>query len=388
MDFDEFRENSGEEWIAAAAIAAGVFVGLLLLRWLAVRLTERGPQVGAATARDLFAALERRTHPVIIVLVALFAGSRVLTFPDEVDEVVRAVTIVSLLVQGGLWGSAAITYMADWYQRRDPDAAIAGALDAGRYVGMLVLWSLLFILALDNIGVQVTALVAGLGIGGIAIALAAQSVLGDLFASLAIVLDRPFAVGDFIIVDDMLGTVEKIGIKTTRVRSLSGEQLVFGNNDLLSSRIRNYGRMEQRRVVFTLGVTYDTATELVEMIPEMVREAIESQPLTRFDRAHFNAYGDSALSIEAVYYVLSADYGVYMDIQQAINLQVLRRFRATGIEFAFPTQTVYVYGQRLPAAAGGCRRGAPSPRACLEGGRTRLAHCGAAARRPSGTIGR
>ena len=351
MDFDEFRENSGEEWIAAAAIAAGVFVGLLLLRWLAVRLTERGPQVGAATARDLFAALERRTHPVIIVLVALFAGSRVLTFPDEVDEVVRAVTIVSLLVQCGLWGSAAITYMADWYQRRDPDAAIAGAVDAGRYVGMLVLWSLLFILALDNIGVQVTALVAGLGIGGIAIALAAQSVLGDLFASLAIVLDRPFAVGDFIIVDDMLGTVEKIGVKTTRVRSLSGEQLVFGNNDLLSSRIRNYGRMEQRRVVFTLGVTYDTATELVEMIPEMVREAIESQPLTRFDRAHFNAYGDSALSIEAVYYVLSADYGVYMDIQQAINLQVLRRFRATGIEFAFPTQTVYVYGQRLPAGS-------------------------------------
>ena len=352
MDFDSFKENSSEDWIAAAAIAFGVFVGLLLLRWLLVRFTERGPQIGAATTpRELIAALERRTQAAIILLVALFAGSRVLALPDDLDEVVRAVTIVSLLVQSGLWGGAAITFAAHRYQERDPDATLVGALDAGRYIGTLILWSLLFILALDNVGVQVTALVAGLGIGGIAIALAAQSVLGDLFASLAIVLDRPFAVGDFIIVGDMLGSVERIGIKTTRVRSLSGEQLIFGNSDLLNSRIRNYGRMEQRRVVFTLGVTYDTPLELVEAIPEMVRDAIEQQPSTRFDRAHFHAYGDSALNFEAAYYVLSAEYTVYMDIQQAINLQLLRRFREAGIDFAFPTRTVHVYGEPLPAGS-------------------------------------
>ncbi|MYI82579.1 MAG: mechanosensitive ion channel family protein, partial [Chloroflexi bacterium] len=343
MDLDTLRDNSGEDWIAAALIAAGVFVGLLLLRWVLVRFTERGPQTGAATTlRGLAAAIERRTHEAVLLIVALAAGSSALSVPDEVGRIVQVVTVIALLVQAGLWGSAAITFAARWQREHDPDFAAPGVTEAGRYLGTLALWSLLLILALDNLGVQVTALVAGLGIGGIAIALAAQSILGDLFASLAIVLDRPFAVGDFIAAGDMSGSVERIGVKTTHLRSLSGEQLVLGNSDLLNSRIRNYGRMAERRVVLALGVTYDTATEQVEAIPGMIQEAVEQQESARFDRAHFQGFGESALEFEAVYHVTSADFGLHMDTQQAISLELLRRFREAGIEFAFPTRAVHI----------------------------------------------
>ncbi|MYA19372.1 MAG: mechanosensitive ion channel family protein [Chloroflexi bacterium] len=351
MDFDAFGRNSGEDWIAAALIAAGVFIGLLALRWVLVRVTERGPQVGAATPlRGFAAAIERRTHEVVILIVALFAGSLAIEAPRELDQAARAITIVALLIQGGLWGSAAITFAARWQREHDPDLAAPGVTEAGRFIGTLALWSVLVILALDNLGVEVTALIAGLGIGGIAIALATQSILGDLFASLAIVLDRPFTVGDFVAVGEMSGSVERIGVKTTHLRSLSGEQLVIGNSDLLNSRIRNYGRMDERRVVLTLGVTYDATIEQIEAIPGMIAEAIEQQPTARFDRAHFRRFGESALDFEVVYHMLTAEYAVYMDTQQAINVELLRRLREAGVDLAFPTRTVYVHGQPEPSA--------------------------------------
>jgi len=174
------------------------------------------------------------------------------------------------------------------------------------------------------------------------VALAAQNILGDLFASLSIVLDKPFVVGDFLIVGDFLGSVEKVGVKTTRLRSLSGEQLVFSNNDLLGSRIRNYGRMFERRVLFSIGVIYQTPPDKLRLAATILREAVQAQDKVRFDRAHFKSYGDFALSFEVVYYVLSPDYNVYMDIQQAINLLIYERFAEEQIEFAYPTQTLFV----------------------------------------------
>jgi small-conductance mechanosensitive channel len=214
----------------------------------------------------------------------------------------------------------------------------------------LALWSVIVLLALQNLGVDVTALVATLGVGGVAVALAAQGILGDVFASIFMVIDKPFVLGDFLIVGDFLGSVEDIGMRTTRIRSLSGEQLIFSNNDLLRTRIRNYGRMYERRVVFSLGVTYQTPRTKLEAIPGIIREAIEAQDKTRFDRAHFQKYGDFALVFESVYYVLEPDYTLYMDIQQAINLRVHRRFEEEGIEFAYPTQTLFV--ARTDEAAG------------------------------------
>lgn len=205
-----------------------------------------------------------------------------------------------------------------------------------------MLWSVIVLLTLDNLGFDVTALVAGLGIGGVAVALAVQKILGDLFASLSIVLDKPFVIGDFIIVGEHLGTVEHIGLKTTRIRSLSGEQLIFSNSDLLGSRIRNFKRMYERRVVFTIGVVYQTPLEKLALIPSIIREIIESQKPVRFDRSHFKEYGAFSLNFETVYWVQNPDFNTYMDIHQAINLEIYRRFTREGIEFAYPTQTLFI----------------------------------------------
>jgi small-conductance mechanosensitive channel len=243
----------------------------------------------------------------------------------------------------GIWASAAVIAWLDRRRRRTAtatDRAVAGSLGVIAFIARVAIWSFVLLVALDNIGVDVTALVAGLGIGGIAVALAAQNILGDLFASLSITFDKPFMVGDFLILDDYMGSVEAIGVKSTRLRSLSGEQLVLSNADLLKSRLRNYGRMMERRVVMTHNVTYDTPLQLLREIPGIIREAIEAQGDTRFDRAHFAKHGAASLDFESVYYVLSADYNRYMDIQQAINLQIHERFADRAIEFAYPTQTL------------------------------------------------
>ena len=206
----------------------------------------------------------------------------------------------------------------------------------------LILWVIVLLLVLDNLGVNITGLVAGLGIGGIAVALALQNILGDLFASLSIVLDKPFVIGDFVVVDTLSGTVEHIGLKTTRIRSLSGEQLIFSNNDLLKSRIRNYKRMSERRIVFSFGVVYQTPLEKLKAVKEIVGDIIEKVENARFDRVHFKEYGDSALNFEVVYFVSTPDFNIYMDVQEVINLEIFRRFQEEGIEFAYPTSTVYV----------------------------------------------
>jgi small-conductance mechanosensitive channel len=210
----------------------------------------------------------------------------------------------------------------------------------------VVVWSIVLLVVLDNLGVKVTTLLAGLGVGGIAVALALQNVLGDVFASLSIILDKPFVIGDYITIGEHQGTVQAIGLKSTRMRSLSGEELIFSNNDLLASRIRNYGRMTERRAVFTIGVTYETPRAKLDKIPGILREAVEAQQKVRFDRSHFKQYGDSAIVFETAYFVLAPEYPVYMDIQQAINFRIHERFEEEGIQFAYPTQTIHLAAHR------------------------------------------
>ncbi|MBW3545486.1 MAG: mechanosensitive ion channel family protein, partial [Bacteroidetes bacterium] len=222
----------------------------------------------------------------------------------------------------------------------------------------LLVWLLGLAFLFDNLGYDLTAVIAGLGIGGIAIALAAQNILGDLFNYFVIFFDRPFEVGDFVVVDDKNGVIEHIGVKTTRIKTLSGEQLVFANSDLTSSRIHNYKRMQQRRVVFTIGVTYDTALEKLTQLSGLLKEIVEEQEPVRFDRAHFKGYGDSSLDYEIVYYVLSSDYNKYMDIQHAINLRIYEKFQEMEVEFAFPTRTLYLAGQAAVKAAVSMENGA------------------------------
>ncbi len=204
----------------------------------------------------------------------------------------------------------------------------------------IVMWILGIIFMIDNLGYDVTSLIAGLGIGGIAIALAAQTILGDLFSYFVIFFDRPFEIGDFIVIEDKSGNVEHIGIKTTRIRTLSGEQLICSNTDLTNARMHNYKRLQKRRILFNLGVTYQTSSELLSEIPLILRQIIESEPNVSFDRAHFSGYGDFSLNFEVVYHVLDPDYNFYMDKQQAIYLDIFKAFEKRSIDFAYPTQTL------------------------------------------------
>jgi|LFRM01.1.fsa_nt_gb small-conductance mechanosensitive channel len=205
-----------------------------------------------------------------------------------------------------------------------------------------ILWSIAILILLDNFGVNITTLIAGLGIGGIAIAFALQAILGDVMASFSIYFDRPFDIGDFIIVDNLSGNVKKIGIKSTKIDSLSGEEIIIPNKDLGNSRVRNYKRMQKRRILFTLRVTYETPLEKLKMIPDIITKIVNENEICNLDRVNFYKFGDYSLIFEVVYYVLDPDYKVYMDIQQKINFEIKESFEKEGIEFAYPTHTLFV----------------------------------------------
>ncbi len=336
--------NTLRDWGIGALTA---IVALLILRLIRVIVLSRLRSWAQKTETewdDIITGMLSRTRPLFLLIVAIYAGSLVLSLSTGIHEIIATVVMIALLIQGGIWLSAGIGLWLESYRRKQQadDAAAATTVTAIGFIVKLLVWSVVLLLALENLGVDITALVAGLGIGGIAVALAVQNILGDLFASLSIVLDKPFVLGDFLIIGDFMGSVEHIGLKTTRIRSLSGEQLIFSNTDLLGSRIRNYGRMFERRVLFTIGVTYQTPREKLARIPQMIRNTIEAQENTRFDRSHFKEYGDFSLNFETVYYVLVPDYNSYMDIQQAINLSIHEQFEVEGIEFAYPTQTLFI----------------------------------------------
>ena len=334
--------NELRRWLIALAVTVGVLIVLRLVEQVLIVRIQRLASKTKTMADDIVIGSLRKTKLLYLLIVSLFAGSLSLTLEPQVRSIVLHTAIIATLIQAGIWISTGLQIWLEHYRKTEEDGANRTTMNALSFIGRLSLWVIVFLLVIDNLGVDVTALVAGMGIGGIAIALAVQNILGDLFASLSIVLDKPFVNGDFIVVGDLAGSVEHVGIKTTRVRSLSGEQLVFSNSDLLQSRVRNFGRMEQRRVVFSLGVTYQTPADKLERIPSLIQAAVEAQDSVRFDRSHFATYGDFALGFETVYYVESSDYTQHMDILQAINLRIYRTFEDEGIEFAYPTQTLFV----------------------------------------------
>jgi small-conductance mechanosensitive channel len=337
--------NSVRAWAIAIAVGLGAFVALLLVRTLLLGRLSAIAKRTTTELDDILVEIVARTRPYFLAAAAAVFASRFLVLPPTTDVYVAGAFSIVLLLQCGMWGATAVDlWINQRLNRRVTGVDVASATTI-RALGIgikVLLWVIIFITALDKFGVNVTTLVTGLGIGGVAIALAVQNVLGDLFAALSIVLDKPFDVGDSIAVDQMSGTVERIGLKTTRVRSLSGEQIIISNSDLLKSRIRNYKRQVERRVVFTTDVTYDTSPEMMARIPGMIREVVSAQQPVRFDRSHFVQYTDSALRVETVYFVLDSDYTRFLDIQQTINLELLRRFHAEKIDFAFPTRTVIV----------------------------------------------
>ncbi len=345
--------NGATDWLIAAAVFLAVLIAVPIARYLGQRLFAALSRRTGADWGDGVAETLRGTSVVLFIPIAAYAAALLLTLPSRIERFADHLAIAGLLLQVALWGNRAVGF---WLRRKveiarsaDPDGATALSLIG--FAARVLLWTFIFLLALDQFGFDITALIAGLGVGGIAVALATQNILSDLFASLSIVLDKPFVVGDFIVIDNLRGNVERVGIKTTRVRSLDGELLVFSNADLLKSRIQNYQRMLERRVLFNVGVVYQTPHEKVERITQWLREAVEAQEGTRFDRAHFKEYGDSALVFEVVYYVLTRDYNTFMDVQQAINLAIFARFAREGVDFAYPTRTLYVAGGTVAQVA-------------------------------------
>lgn len=329
-------------WLRAALwviVAVGVMRGLMPIA--IARLAGWAEKTAITWDNALVNAL-RVTRWSLVAVVALGPASQELTLGHLAERWMNGLAMVALSLQIGLWVGA---FLDTWIrntreQALQNDPSTTSALSVLSFLARVVLWSVLLLMVLDNLGFDVNTLVAGLGIGGIAVGLALQNILGDLFASLTIVLDKPFQVGHFIIIDEFSGTVEHIGLKATRIRSLSGEMLVFSNADLTKARLRNYKFMQERRIVFKFGVTYDATPEQLEKIPSILREIIEGTEQARFDRAHFAAFGDSSLDFELVYWMLTADYTAYMDVQQAINLGLMRRLQQEGVSFAFPTRTL------------------------------------------------
>ena len=335
--------NSLLRWVAAAL---GFVAGFIVLRWVRGFAFRRVQWLASRTKTDwddYVAGLIAHIHNWFLLAIALWVAlTAALALPHWLTTDLYRVVVVATFLQAALLTTQVLTRLLE---RRFGESDDPGTRSGAALLGIFArggVWVVALLLVLDNVGVNVGTLVAGLGVGGVAIALATQNVLGDVFASVSILLDKPFVVGDFIILDNYMGVVERIGIKTTRVRSLDGELIVFANADLLKSRIRNYKSLGQRRVLFRVGVVYETPPEVLEKLPGILREAVTAQQGTRIDRAHFASYGDSALVFEVVYYVVSGDYNVYMDIQQAINLAIFRRFTEVGAAFAYPTQTLRI----------------------------------------------
>jgi len=354
--------NTVGTWLTGLGVA---LVTAAFLRALVPRLIRRARGLANSTSTrldDALVAAAKSTRSFFYVVAGLYAGARYVTLPPAIVGVFNDILASAVLIQIGLWVSEGFrSFLSHLRDDKYPDdAEVATSFNLIRMLGVGVIWFLVFVFVLQAWGVNVTALITGLGIGGIAIALAVQNILADLFASLSIIFDKPFLVGDSLAIDEYRGTVEEIGLKTTQLRSVSGEQLVFSNSDLLRSRIRNYGRMLERRADFNFGIVYETDPGLVAQIPGWVREIVEAQEMTRFDRCHFKGLGQWALEFETVYFMVVPDYKVFMDVQENVNLALMRRLADAGVEFAYPTQLLYE--RRLDGPERESNAGQPVPR--------------------------
>ena len=335
--------NSVEAYaMALITFIAGIIIVYIFKKIVLSRLEKWAKRTETELDDLLIKGIEKSIVP-LLYFGAFYIAVQTLSLSIKAEKTLRIISVILLTFYFLRSLTAVLNHAFKSYLRRKQhgEERIKQMHGITTLLNILI-WALGLMFLLDNLGFKISTVIAGLGIGGVAIALAAQAVLGDLFSYFVIFFDRPFEVGDFLVVGDKVGAVEYIGIKTTRIRALGGEQLVFHNTDLTNSRIHNYKKMEKRRVVFQLGVTYQTTADQLEEVPKIVKKIIEDQEDTVFDRGHFATFGDFSLNFEFVYYVLGADYTHYMDIQQAINLSIYRAFEEKGIEFAYPTQTLFM----------------------------------------------
>lgn len=333
--------NSLLDWITAAAIIVVVLAIVFGVRFIAKKLRDYYKKIyleEIPVKLFIYSNLSKMNYYVSIFIAQYFAILS-LKVPDKILRLSKSLMIVAIFVQFLIWANNTLNKYGYNYIRRNPSAATS--MNVFSLIWKIVAFSLIILGMLDQLGFNITTLLAGLGIGGIAVAFALQNVLSDIFGSMAIILDKPFKVGDNIQIGNFTGRVEKVGLKTTRVRSVVGELLVFSNNELLKSTIQNYGGQQERRIIQVIGVTYETPYEKLQKVPEFIREAIFSQPNTSVDRVTLREFGDSSLNFEAVYFVRITPEQTWLQIEHNVNLEIVRILEKEGISFAYPTRTVY-----------------------------------------------
>ncbi|GAC1033190.1 mechanosensitive ion channel family protein [Pseudomonas sp. No.21] len=341
----QFLGISLTNWIVAACASIVSFVLLRSVIAYALKSIRRSDETPHAPFSNIAVLVLSGTSNTLLLLASLLIGVGFLDLPERWLSRVGNLWFAVAALQIGLWANRAIALAVRRYFKRTTSSDLfqgSALATLSLWGAKVLLWVVVILAMLSNIGVNITAFVASLGVGGIAIALAVQNILADVFASLSIAVDKPFEVGDFIVVGSLSGTVEHVGLKTTRIRSLGGEQIVMANAEMIGSTIQNYKRLQERRIVFSIGLTYDCSTAQAREVPRRMEKVIRAQANTRFDRAHFKGFGDSALEFEAVYIVQDPGYNTYMDVQQAINLGLMEEFAELGVSFAFPSQTLYV----------------------------------------------
>ncbi len=351
MAFEEilalnFFGNTVEQYLFAVVVFAVVNIAVFVFKKYVLHLLYGIAKKTAIEYDDMLIDVIKSIHYPFYLILALYISLWFLTVPQLVMDAGYYLLLIGCLFYAVRALQATIDFFATEYDKKSQrKSRLGGKSKAVEYLSRLGKWALWLFAALvfvGNMGIEITPLIAGLGIGGLAIAFALQNILSDVFNFFAIYMDKPFMEGEFLIIGDDMGTVNKIGLRSTRIQTLRGEELVISNNELTSTRIHNFGKMKERRVAFNIGATYETPTKKLEKIPAMVQKIIEAQKSTRFDRVHFKSFGDFSLNYEIVYFLESVDYVEYMDAQQAINLGIKRAFEKEGIEFAYPTQKVFV----------------------------------------------
>src|ERR1700683_3569129 len=327
------------EWLIAGVVGVVVWASLWIVRDLVASLYKKYSSAKNPTLFRLIGYLIGNTKQILFFAVALDAAQESLTLPDRVQRIVSNTVMILILIQVGLWAGRSVRFYLEMKEReRGADRVFSGSLDIINFVARMLIWSLLFLVGLSNLGVNITALLAGLGVGGVAVALALQNVLGDLFASLSIALDKPFVIGDNLTIDTFIGKVEHIGIKTTRLRSEGGEQIILSNADILKSRVRNFGRLSEQRILATIRVRFDTPADKLKALPQLLENVVREHRDRKSTRCHLITLGESAFQFELSYFVQQPAVNPILDLQQSVNFRIIDELRRIDLELAYPVQ--------------------------------------------------
>ena len=334
-----FLGNSMWDWLLAIVVFVAIYFTVKPLFRLIVRKIDKAINHESNKSGDIAVDALKNSKAWFFAAIAIFFGAKFLNLGGYNFLPIK-ILILAAFTQIGIWASVIFNHSLKNWSRKNENPSQHAAVVIIRWIGKFLIWAIVLLLVLDNLGIKVVSLLAGLGVGGIAIALAMQRILGDLFASISIMLDKPFEIGDFVMVGDIKGTVESIGIKTTRIRSVNGEQIVISNSDLLESRVNNFKRMTERRVVFNVNVSNQTSKENIYAIADLVKNIINNQENVRFDRGHLKDFSPGSIDYEFVYWLNKTDFITYMDIQQKINLAIIDEFAEREINMAYPAQKV------------------------------------------------